>query len=364
MDIFKMLEDADYENLIFSQDKESGLKAITCIHSTVLGPAIGGLRIWNYKNEEEAIIDVLRLAKGMTYKNAACGIFAGGAKTVMMVDPDVNPKSEAMMRALGKFVEGMNGRYLTAEDVGSNVEDMDFIYQETDYVLGTGLKPGTSGNPSPSTARGVYKGIKATCKEKYGDDSLKDRTILLEGLGNVGMYVARYAMEEGAKIYGSDINEAACKRAEAEGIEIVPRDKLFDIEAHIYCPCALGATVNDESIEQLKVDIVAGSANNQLAEPRHAKALQDKGILYAPDFIINSGGVIQCHDELYGGYNEERSLKMVDKVYEQLLKVYRIAKEENITTAEAADKLAERRIESVKKTKGIFNRNQKSSVKR
>lgn len=364
MDIFKMLEEADYENLIFSQDKSSGLKAITCIHSTFLGPAIGGCRVWNYKNEQEAIIDVLRLAKGMTYKNSACGIYAGGAKTVVMVDPDKNTKSEAMFRAIGKFVEGMNGRYFIAEDVGTNVEDMDYIYQETDYVLGSGLKPGTSGNPSPSTARGVYRGIKASLNEVYGDDSLKDKTILLEGLGNVGLRAAKLAMDEGARVIGSDINQKAIEKAKEMGIEIVDGDKLIDIEADIYCPCALGAVLNENTIPRLKVKIVAGSANNQLAKPSDGDLLKQRGILYAPDFIINSGGVIQCHDELYGGYNEERSLKMVDNIYNQLLKVYKIAKDEDITTAQAADRLAERRIESVKATKGIFNIKTKSTASR
>lgn len=357
MDIFKELEKYDYENLIFSQDKESGLKAITCIHNTTLGPAIGGCRVWKYDSEEDAIIDALRLAKGMTYKNAACGIFAGGAKTVVMVDPEKNPKSEEMFRALGRFIEGMNGRYYIAEDVGTTTQDMDYIYQETDYVLGTRLKPGTSGNPSPSTARGVYIGLKACCKEKFGTDDLKGKKIVVEGLGNVGINVIKYALEEGAIIYGCDIFERAINRAkeECEGIEIINPDEKFDIEADIYCPCALGATINDETIDKLKVKIVAGSANNQLKEERHGQILKDKDILYAPDFIINSGGVIHCHDEWYGGFEKSRADEIIDRVYDQLMKVFEISKKENIPTNQAANKLAEDRINAVLKTKKIFN---------
>ncbi|MDO4595166.1 MAG: Glu/Leu/Phe/Val dehydrogenase dimerization domain-containing protein [Tissierellia bacterium] len=362
MDIFKIMQESDYENLIFSQDKETGLKAITCIHNTTLGPAIGGLRIWNYESEEDAITDVIRLAKGMTYKNAACGIYAGGAKTVMMVDPEKNPKTEEMMRAFGRFVEGMNGRYLTAEDVGSSEADMDAIYQETNFVLGTNMKPGTSGNPSPSTARGVYIGLKATCKEKYGDDSLAGKKIVVEGLGNVGLCVCKYALEEGAEVYGTDINEKAIEKAKEAGVKIINRDELYSFDGDIYCPCALGATVNDESIPQFKYDIVAGSANNQLAEERHGDILKEKGILYAPDFIINAGGVIHCHDELYGGFNRERMQVKVDQIYDQLLKVYEIAKKENISTNKAANRYAEDRIRKVLGTKKIFNRTVKASI--
>ncbi len=363
-DIFDLLETADYENLIFSHDEATGLKAITCIHNTTLGPAIGGLRIWNYKTEEDAIIDAIRLAKGMTYKNAACGIYAGGAKTVMMIDPEKNPKSEEMMRAFGRFVEGMNGRYLTAEDVGSSEADMDYIYQETDYVLGTTMKPGTSGNPSPSTARGVYVGIKASCKQRYGSDDVKGKKIVVEGLGNVGFNVCKYLLEDGAEVYGTDINEKAIERAKEAGVKIIERDELYSFDADIYAPCALGATINDESIEQFKFDIVAGSANNQLKEEKHGQILKDKGILYAPDFIINAGGVIHCHDELFGGFNKERVAITVDGIYDQLLKVFKIAEEEDIPTSQAANKFAEDRIAKILKTKKIFARVNKSTIRR
>lgn len=361
MNIFERMDEYDYEQLIFMNDSETGLRAVTCIHNTVLGPAIGGCRIWTYDSEEDAIEDALRLARGMAYKNAACGIWAGGAKTVVMVDED-HPKTEAMLRSLGRYVNAMGGRYITAEDVGTTEDDMDSIYQETDYVLGTSMKPGTGGNPSPSTARGVYMSIKASAKEKYGDDSLKDKKILVQGLGNVGLNVAKYCQEEGAKVYGCDINEKSVKNAEECGIEIVEPNKMWDWEGDIYAPCALGATVNDETIPQMKFDIICGSANNQLKEERHGQVLKDKGILYAPDFIVNAGGVVHCHDELYGGFDRERANKKIDKIGDEIAKVFEISKNEDIPTNVAANRLAEDRIKSVEKTKGIFNLNPSSSL--
>ncbi len=363
MSIFEKLQSADYEQLIFMNDNETGLRAITCIHNTVLGPAIGGMRVWKYEKEEDAIEDVVRLAKGMAYKNAAAGIYSGGAKTVVMVD-DEHPKTEAMLRSLGRYIQSMGGRYITAEDVGTSEEDMDAVYQETNYVLGTSMKKGTAGNPSPSTARGVYMSMKASCKEKYGDDSLKGKKVLIQGLGHVGLVIADYIMEEGAIVLGSDINQTCIENAKAKGIEIVEPEKIFDVDIDIYCPCALGATVNDESIEKMNFDIICGSANNQLKEERHGKVLMDKGILYAPDFIVNAGGVVHCHDELYGGFDLERANKKIDKIADQIAKVFEISKEENIPTNEAANKLAERRIKSVEKSKGIYVEHPKSSLVR
>ncbi len=366
MEIFKELKLNDYEQLIFHHDEESGLRAITCIHNSILGPCLGGLRYWTYEKEEDAIIDVLRLARGMTYKNAAAGLPLGGAKTVMLKDPN-RPKSEEMFRAFGRFVEGLNGRYITAEDVGTTVQDMDWIYQETDYVAGTSLKPGTAGNPSPATAHGVYVGMKAGAKEAFGSDSLSGKTIILEGPGNVGREVARQCIEEGARVIASDIFEGPLQLAKEMGCETVERDKMFDVEADIYCPCALGATVNDENLEKLKktgVKLIAGSANNQLAENRHGDKLEEMGFVYAPDFIINSGGVIHCGDEFNDGFNAERAYNSVENVYNQIEKVFAIAKRDGVPSYQAADILAEERMAAILKTKRIFVLNTKSALKR
>ena len=363
MNIFEKMNENDYEQLIFMNDSETGLRAVTCIHNTVLGPAIGGCRIWDYDSEEDAIEDALRLARGMTYKNSACGVWSGGAKTVVMIDDD-HPKTEAMLRSLARYINALDGRYITAEDVGTTEDDMDHIYQETNYVLGTSMKPGTSGNPSPSTARGVYMSIKASAKEKYGEDSLKDKKILVQGLGNVGLNVSKYCQEEGAKVYGCDINEKSIEEAKKCGVEIVDTDKMWDWQGDIYVPCALGATINDETIPKMKFDIICGSANNQLKEECHGKDLKDKGILYAPDFIVNAGGVIHCHDELYGGFNRERANRKIDKISDQIAKVFEIAKKEDIATNLAANRLAEQRIKDIEKSKGIFNLTPISSLKR
>lgn len=363
MSIFEKMNEHDYEQLIFMNDSETGLRAITCIHNTVLGPAIGGCRIWKYEKEEDAIEDVIRLARGMSYKNAAAGIWSGGAKTVVMID-DEHPKTEAMLRSLGRYIDSMNGRYITAEDVGTSEEDMDYIYQETNYVLGTSMKPGTAGNPSPSTARGVYMSMKASAKEKYGDASLNGKKILIQGFGHVGEVIADYCKKEGAEISVCDINEKSIQRAKEIGYEIIDADKMWDWEGDIYCPCALGATVNDESIPQMKFDIICGSANNQLKEERHGQALKDKNILYAPDFIVNAGGVVHCHDELYGGFDRERANKKIDLIADQIAKVFEISKQEDIPTNIAANRLAERRIKAVEKTKGIYNEHAKSSTYR
>lgn len=354
MEIFKRLEKDNYEQLVFFQDKDSGLKAITCIHNTTLGPGLGGTRYWEYEKEEDAITDAIRLAKGMTYKNAAAGLDIGGAKTVILKDPN-RPKSEAQMRAFGRFVEGLSGRYITAEDVGTTEQDMDWIYAETDYVVGTSLKPGTSGNPSPVTAHGVYCGIKAAAKEAFGTDSLRGKKILVQGAGNVGYEVIKKSIAEGAKVYVFDINKDLIKRAVYAGAILIDESEVYSADVDIYSPCALGATVNDETIKIMKAKVIAGSANNQLAENRNGDELEKRGIVYAPDFIINSGGVINVVDELYGGYNPKRAMAKVENIYDQIEKVFQIAKRDNIASYIAADRLAEERIASVRNTRKIFS---------
>ncbi|MRH43187.1 leucine dehydrogenase [Aquibacillus halophilus] len=353
MEIFKHMQDYDYEELVFCQDKQSGLKAIIAIHDTTLGPALGGTRMWTYASEEEAIIDALRLAKGMTYKNAAAGLNLGGGKTVIIGDPKKD-KNEAMFRAFGRFIQGLNGRYITAEDVGTTVYDMDLIHEETDFVTGISPAFGSSGNPSPVTAYGVYKGIKASAKEAFGSDMLEGKTIAVQGVGNVAYTLCEHLHNEGANLIVTDINKDAVNKAvEAFGAKAVDPNDIYSVDCDIYAPCALGATINDETIPMLKAKVVAGAANNQLKETKHGDLLHEKGIVYAPDFVINAGGVINIADEL-SGYNKERALKRVETIYDNLLKVFDISKRDSIPTYLAADRMAEERIQSLKYSRSQF----------
>lgn len=285
---FDYMERYDYEQLLLCQDKNSGLKAIIAIHDTTLGPALGGVRMWNYASEEEAIIDALRLARGMTYKAAAAGLNLGGGKTVIIGDPRKD-KNEAMFRALGRFIQGLNGRYITAEDVGTTEEDMDIIHQETRYVTGVSPAFGSSGNPSPVTAYGVYRGMKAAAKIAFGSDSLEGRTVAVQGVGSVAYHLCKHLHEEGARLIVTDIVRENVERAVRDfGAESVDPDKIYDVECDIFSPCALGAIINDETLPRLKCRVVAGSANNQLKEERHGDRLEELGIIYVPDYVINS----------------------------------------------------------------------------
>lgn len=357
MTIFDEMAPDDFEQVIFSQDKRSGLKAITVLHDTTLGPAIGGIRYYPYATEGEALKDAMRLAKGMTYKNAAAGLPHGGGKTVFMKDPDATINEEAMFRAFGRIVEGMNGRYIPSVDVGTSSDQMDFIALETDYVVGSYRRPGASGNPSPTTGYGVFSGIKAAVQKVFGTDSLEGRTILLEGAGKVGLTVAEYALAEGARVIATDISEESLLRAKELGCEVVEPSKLFDVEADIYSPCALGGTVNEEMIEKLKganVKIVAGAANNQLETDQDGERLKDAGILYVPDYILNAGGVIHVADELNGGFNYERTMKAVKNISNQIQRVFELAEANDLPMNKAADQFAEDRIEAVLQTKRIY----------
>ncbi|MBD7935940.1 MULTISPECIES: branched-chain amino acid dehydrogenase [Cytobacillus] len=356
MEIFKYLEKYDYEQVVICQDKESGLKAIIAIHDTTLGPALGGTRMWTYESEEAAIEDALRLAKGMTYKNAAAGLNLGGGKTVIIGDPKKD-KNEALFRAFGRYIQGLNGRYITAEDVGTTVADMDLIHEETDYVTGISPAFGSSGNPSPVTAYGVYVGMKAAAKAAFGTDSLEGKTIAVQGVGNVAYHLCKHLHEEGAKLIVTDINEEAVQRAVDDfGAEAVGINDIYGVECDIYAPCALGATVNDDTIPQLKAKVIAGSANNQLKEERHGDQIHEMGIVYAPDYVINAGGVINVADELYG-YNAERAMKKVEGLYDTIDRIMQISKEENIPTYKAADRMAEERIATMKQSRSTFLQN-------
>jgi leucine dehydrogenase len=297
MEIFKIMQEYDYEQLVFCQDKSSGLKAIIAIHDTTLGPALGGTRIYDYKTDEEAIIDALRLARGMTYKNAAAGLNLGGGKAVIIGDPK-KIKSEALFRAFGRFVEGLNGRYITGEDMNMTQKDAAYVNCETNYIVG--LETG-SGNPSPMTAYGVFKGMQAAVNEVYGSDDLEGKTVAIQGLGAVGRILAELLYEAGAKLIVTSRDQAKVAKAVAElGATAVEPDEIYGVECDVFSPCAIGAIINDKTIEQLKCKIIAGPANNQLAQPRHGDVLHEKGILYVPDYVINSGGVINIIDDISG----------------------------------------------------------------
>jgi leucine dehydrogenase len=356
MKIFSYMENYDYEQLVFCQDEVSGLKAIIAIHDTTLGPALGGTRMWTYDSEEAAIEDALRLARGMTYKNAAAGLNLGGGKTVIIGDPRKD-KNEEMFRAFGRYIQGLNGRYITAEDVGTTVADMDLIHEETDYVTGISPAFGSSGNPSPVTAYGVYRGMKAAAKAAFGTDSLEGKTIAVQGVGNVAYNMCKHLHEEGANLIVTDIHKESVDRAVNDfGAKAVDPSEIYSVDCDIFAPCALGAIINDETISQIKAKVIAGAANNQLKETRHGDAIHEMGIVYAPDYVINAGGVINVADELYG-YNSERAMKKVEQVYNNVERVIEIAKRDNVPTYVAADKMAEERIEKMRRSRSQFLQN-------
>lgn len=319
--------------------------------------------MWTYASEEDAIIDALRLARGMTYKNAAAGLNLGGGKTVIIGDPRKD-KNEEMFRAFGRYIQSLNGRYITAEDVGTTVEDMDIIYQETDYVTGISPEFGSSGNPSPATAYGVYRGMKAAAKEAFGTDSLEGKVVAVQGVGNVAYHLCRHLHEEGARLIVTDINKEAVKRAVDDfGAKAVDPDEIYSVDCDIYAPCALGATINDETIPQIKAKVIAGSANNQLKESKHGDIIHEKGIVYAPDYVINAGGVINVADELYG-YNRERAMKKVETIYDAIEKIIEISRRDQVPTYVAADRMAEERINRVRNSRSQFLRNEHNILTR
>lgn len=356
MELFSHMEKYDYEQVVVCQDKLSGLKAIIAIHDTTLGPALGGTRMWMYETEEDAFEDALRLAKGMTYKNAAAGLNLGGGKTVIIGDPRKD-KNEEMFRAFGRYIQGLNGRYITAEDVGTTVQDMDIIHEETDYVTGISPAFGSSGNPSPVTAYGVYVGMKAAAKEAFGTDDLAGKTVAVQGVGNVAYHLCKHLHEEGASLIVTDINKESVQRAVVDfGAKAVDVNDIYAVDCDIFAPCALGAIINDHTIPQLKAKVIAGAANNQLKEERHGNLIHEMGIAYAPDYVINAGGVINVADEL-NGYNRERALKKVEGIYQNVAKVFDISKRDQIPTFLAADRMAEERIERMSKSRSQFLQN-------
>lgn len=332
-----------HEQLMLCQDTASGYRGIIAVHSTVLGPALGGTRFWNYASDEEAIVDALRLARGMTYKNAVAGLNLGGGKSVIIGDNRAVDR-EMIFRAHGRFVESLGGRYITAEDVGTSTADMDYVHMETDYVSGLA---GRSGDPSPVTAHGVFRAIQASAKELWGSDDLNARTVAVQGCGHVGYYLSKELHEAGAKLIVADIDSDRVKRVINEfGARGVGPEEIYGVQADVFAPCALGAIINDKTIPLLKVEIVAGAANNVLLEERHGDELEKRHIMYAPDYVANAGGVINVYSEL-AGWTSARSFRKADEIYDTILKVYAIAKTQKIPTYLAADRLAEQRIRAV-----------------
>lgn len=351
---FDLIESYGHEQVVYCSNKELGLKAIIGIHNTTLGPALGGTRMWNYTSDEEALVDVLRLSRGMTYKAAVAGLNLGGGKAVIIGDSRTQ-KTEALFRAFGRYVEGLSGRYITAEDVGTSIKDMEYIMMETRHVTGIPIEVGGSGDPSPVTAYGTYVGIKACVNEVFGKDSLKDKKIIVQGAGgNVGKHLCKYLFEEGAKLYVNDLYEEKLKPlVEKYKAKIISDSEVFTLEADVLSPAALGGIINDDTIPGLKVKIVAGAANNQLGdEVRHGQMLKDKGILYAPDYVINAGGLINVYNELEG-YNRERALKQASGIYDILKQIIEISKKEDIPTEVASRKIAEERINAISHAKRI-----------
>ncbi len=339
----KMIE-MGHEQIVFCHDRKTGLKAIIAVHDTTLGPALGGTRMWSYKNEDEALKDVLRLSRGMSFKAAISGLALGGGKAVIIGDSKKD-KTEALMRRFGKFVDSLGGKYITAEDVGMDTKDMEYIRMETQHVTGIPENMGGSGNPSPFTAYGVYMGIKATAKYRWGDDNLQGKKIVVQGVGHVGESLVSHLAKEDANIIINDIDSERMNYvAEKFDVDIISGDAIYDIDMDIYAPCALGSTLNPNTISRLECSIVAGAANNQLEnEERDGQLLLEKGIMYAPDFLINAGGLINVYSEL-NGYNKRDSLKQTEQIYTTTLEILERAEIYKITTHAAALEIAQKRI--------------------
>ncbi|MEQ2353399.1 Leu/Phe/Val dehydrogenase [Pseudoalteromonas piscicida] len=344
MAVFNQVEFDNHEQVVFCSDEASGLKAIIAVHNTKLGPAVGGCRLWNYASDEDAVYDVLRLSKGMTYKNAVARLPFGGGKSVIIGDAKTI-KSEALFRAFGKHLDRLGGSYYSAEDVNITTGDVMVMHKETNYVMGL---EGKSGNPSPFTALGTFLGIKAAYQHKYGHQDLAGIKVAVQGLGAVAYTLCKHLHEAGAELFVTDINEESVQRvvndfnATAVGI-----DEIYDLDVDVYAPCALGATVNDDTIPRIKATIIAGCANNQLAESRHGEIIREKGILYAPDYVINAGGIINVYYETKPeGYDKAAATKHVEGIYDTLTEIFKRSEDEKVSTHIIADKLAQEIIEN------------------
>ena len=347
--ILRLMAGMEHEHVHYFHDKETGLKGMIAIHDTTLGPSLGGCRIWGYENESDAAWDVLRLSRGMTFKSAISGINLGGGKAVI-ISNNKEQRTEKYWRKFGEIVETLGGKYITAEDVGTSTREISYIMKETKHVAGKPLEAGGTGDPSPFTAQGVFLGLKASAKEAFGSDDLSGKKIAVQGIGHVGKYLVGHLTKAGARVTITDINQENLKAVANEyGATVVGPEEIYDVDMDIYAPCALGATINTATISRLKCAVIAGAANNQLAdEQTHGQMLSDKGIIYAPDFLINAGGVISCYREVQN-LNEQQTMKYIDDIYNKTLQIFARAKVEKIPTQEAAIRIAKERIMLAKK---------------
>ena len=347
--VFGQISFDNHEQIVFCNDKDTGLKAIIGIHNTVMGPALGGTRMWNYANEWEALNDVLRLSRGMTYKSAITGLNLGGGKAVIIGDAKAD-KTPEMITRFGQFVNSLSGKYITAEDVGTTTEDMDRIHEVTNFVTGISVEKGGSGNPSPVTAYGVYMGMKAAAKYQFGSDNLAGKKVLVQGTGHVGETLISYLTKEGAIVLVSDIHQDKMENMVAKyGAQIFTGADLYSADVDIYSPCALGATINDDTVNRIQAKVIAGAANNQLAvEAIHGQILRERGIAYAPDFLINAGGIINVYGELVK-YSDGEAIRRTENIYNTTLEIFKFADDNNMTTQQAAMQIAENRIAQRKK---------------
>jgi len=347
MPVFDNSEYDEHEQVIFCRDEHAGLYAIIAIHDTTLGPAAGGCRMWPYASVEEALTDALRLSQAMSYKNALADLPLGGGKSVIIGDPN-KEKNERLLTAFARFVQRLGGQYYTAEDIGIGINDVEVLAGTSDYVFGLS----TTGDPSPFTARGCFEGIRAAVKQRFDSDSLEGLKVALQGVGNVGRYVCKNLYEAGAELIVADVNaEAAAYAVKNFGAEAVSPYEIYAQDVEIFSPCAMGGVLNDETISQLKASVVAGVANNQLAEPRHGRLLHDRGILYAPDYVINAGGMLNASGDIFGHYDVNQVMERVAGLYGATLRIFEIAKQENRPTYEVADHLARQKITAGKKSR-------------
>ena len=355
MSVFSNPFFSDHEEVVFVHDDTAGLKAIVAIHDTTLGPALGGLRLWPYASEDEALTDVLRLSRGMTYKAAIAGLNLGGGKSVIIGDPSI--KSEALFRSFGRYIQGLAGRYITAEDVNINVEDIEYIYQETEYAVGIHPEHGGSGDPSPFTAWGAFQGMRAALEKTFGQADWASRSIAIQGVGHVGLHLARLLRKEKARVFVTDIHPDRVQRAvEEHGCEAVSGDQIYDLKVDVFAPCALGGSINPETLPRLRCKIVAGSANNQLATPECGTELDRRGILYTPDYALNAGGLINVALEIEG-YQRELAERRVNALYDLIKPIFEHAEARGIPTWKAADVIAEERIATLRPARGRYLEN-------
>ena len=353
MDTLTQMETEGHEQLVMVADRGAGLKAVIAIHDTTLGPACGGTRIWPYESEDAAVRDALRLSRAMTYKAAAADLPFGGGKGVIIADSHTE-KTESLLRAYGRFVDSLGGRYLTTTDVGSTGRDLEYVKQETDYVMGLPTSAGGSGDTSVMTGLGIYVGMKACAREVWASDSLNGKTVAMQGFGKVAFHLAHHLLKEDARLVVTDVYPGALDRAREMGLEVVSPEAIYDVDCDVFSPCALGGVLNPDTIPRLKCRVIAGGANNQLMTEADGEELGRRGILYAPDYIVNSGGIINVEAEWGRPYSADRAREKTERVYEITQRVIAISKEEEVPTYRAADRLVEDRLASVRKIKPMY----------